>query len=116
MLVITRKIGQEIWIGDDIRISIREVRGRQVRIAISAPQGVSIVRPETVPTDRTADLLALKFPTPSASAIPRIPSSPQLPAVKPMLTLPEDIPPAKDVLAALPPRPLRTNRRPPRVL
>ena len=46
MLTLTRKSGECIRIGDDIRIVIRDVRGRQVRIGIEAPGDVPIHREE----------------------------------------------------------------------
>ena len=46
MLVLTRKIGQSIVIGDDIEVVVLEVRGEQVRIGIRAPKTVSVHRKE----------------------------------------------------------------------
>lgn len=46
MLTLTRKVGQKIRIGDDIEIVVREIRGRQVRLGISAPQGLPVYREE----------------------------------------------------------------------
>lgn len=46
MLTLTRKVGQKIRIGDDIEIVVREIRGRQVRLGISAPQGTPVYREE----------------------------------------------------------------------
>lgn len=46
MLTLTRKSGECIRIGDEIRIVIREVRGRQVRVGIEAPGDVKIHREE----------------------------------------------------------------------
>ncbi len=46
MLTLTRKSGESVRIGDEIRIVIREVRGRQVRIGFEAPGDVSIHREE----------------------------------------------------------------------
>ena len=46
MLVLTRKIKESIIINDDIKIEILEVRGRQVRIGISAPETVIVHREE----------------------------------------------------------------------
>lgn len=46
MLTLTRKAGQKIRIGDEIEIVVREVRGRQVRIGISAPDGLPVYREE----------------------------------------------------------------------
>lgn len=49
MLVLSRKRGQELVIGDDIRIVINRVSGNRVTIGIQAPQAVSIVRGELSP-------------------------------------------------------------------
>jgi carbon storage regulator CsrA len=49
MLVLSRKKGQELVIGDDIRIVINRVTGNRVTIGIEAPGGVSIVRGELTP-------------------------------------------------------------------
>ncbi|MDD4802881.1 MAG: carbon storage regulator CsrA [Syntrophomonas sp.] len=46
MLVLSRKKGESIIIGDDIRISIVDVQGDNVRIGIDAPKNVSIYRQE----------------------------------------------------------------------
>ena len=46
MLTLTRRVGEIIRIGDDIRIVVREVKGKQVRIGIEAPSSVPIHREE----------------------------------------------------------------------
>ena len=46
MLVLTRKIGESIIIGDDIKIIIVENRGSQVKIGIDAPRDVPVHREE----------------------------------------------------------------------
>ena len=46
MLVLTRRLGEEIRVGDDIRIKVASIRGSRVRIAIEAPKGLSIQRQE----------------------------------------------------------------------
>lgn len=46
MLTLTRKAGQKIRIGEDIEIVVREIRGRQVRLGISAPNGLPVYREE----------------------------------------------------------------------
>jgi carbon storage regulator len=46
MLVLSRREGQRIVIGDGIEITVAEVQGSRVRIAISAPKDVRIVRGE----------------------------------------------------------------------
>jgi carbon storage regulator len=46
MLVLTRKYGEKIMIGDDIVITVLEARGDAVRVGIEAPAGVSLKRAE----------------------------------------------------------------------
>lgn len=46
MLVLSRKIGESIWIGDDIIIRIADIKGDMVRVAIEAPKEVKIFRGE----------------------------------------------------------------------
>lgn len=46
MLVVTRKAGEQIVIGDNITVTVLEIRGRQVKIGIQAPDSVRIVRAE----------------------------------------------------------------------
>ena len=46
MLILSRKINEKIMIGDDISISIIEVRGDQVRIGVDAPKNVKVYRQE----------------------------------------------------------------------
>ena len=49
MLIITRKTNQKIHIGSDITIEVVDIRGSQVRIGISAPKDVLVLREELVP-------------------------------------------------------------------
>lgn len=46
MLVLSRKEGEEIVIGDDIRVTISKISGSRIRVAIDAPDQVSIRRGE----------------------------------------------------------------------
>ena len=46
MLVLTRKLDQSIKIGDDIEITVVEVRGDQVRLGVAAPRDVTVHRRE----------------------------------------------------------------------
>jgi carbon storage regulator len=46
MLILTRKPGQAIRIGNDVIISVKEIRGRQVRLGIEAPNNVPVYREE----------------------------------------------------------------------
>ncbi|MBC7819205.1 MAG: carbon storage regulator CsrA [Planctomycetaceae bacterium] len=55
MLVLARRVGEEIVIGDDIRVTVLEVRGNQVRLGIVAPKSVRVLRQEI--ENRPADLV-----------------------------------------------------------
>ena len=46
MLIFTRRIGEEIRIGNDIRVRIVDIKGKQVRLGIEAPPEVIIHREE----------------------------------------------------------------------
>jgi len=46
MLILTRKIGECITIGDDIKVHVVEIRGKQVRLGIEAPTHAPIYRQE----------------------------------------------------------------------
>ncbi len=46
MLILTRKLGESITIGDEIRVSVLGIRGRQVRLGIEAPAKVVVHREE----------------------------------------------------------------------
>lgn len=46
MLILTRRPGESIKIGDDITVTVREVKGREVRIAFEAPPHVKVWREE----------------------------------------------------------------------
>ena len=54
MLVLSRRVGQGLLIGPDVRIIINGLRGDQVSLAISAPVALRIIRPEVLrtPADR----------------------------------------------------------------
>jgi carbon storage regulator len=70
VLVLTRRANQSIMIGDDVVVTVLEVRGEQVRLGIRAPRSVDVHREEvfaalhgagnaaaTTPSDDTLDEL-----------------------------------------------------------
>ncbi len=57
MLILNRKVDQSIWIGKDIKITLTEIRGNQVRIGIEAPKGVKILREELHAVDKAGVVL-----------------------------------------------------------
>ncbi len=46
MLVLQRKIGQSIYIGEDIKITIQDIASDKVKISIEAPKDITIAREE----------------------------------------------------------------------
>ena len=46
MLILTRRSGQTIFIGDDVRVTVLDIKGNQVRIGIEAPDAVAVHREE----------------------------------------------------------------------
>ena len=46
MLVLSRKSGERVWIGDQIAVTILQISGGSVRVGIDAPTDVPIVREE----------------------------------------------------------------------
>jgi carbon storage regulator len=58
MLVLTRKRGEQILIGDDIVITILDAKGDSVRVGIDAPRGVVIHRLEVMQAVTEANLEA----------------------------------------------------------
>lgn len=53
MLVLSRKLGEKIMIGDDIVITIVKIDHSNVRIGIEAPQHVAVAREEVIRNDPT---------------------------------------------------------------
>jgi carbon storage regulator len=54
MLVLTRKTGESIHVGDDVEIVVEEIGHNQVRIGIDAPEEVPIYREEIYETNRAS--------------------------------------------------------------
>ncbi|MEM9941695.1 MAG: carbon storage regulator [Planctomycetota bacterium] len=56
MLVLSRKLNQEILIGDNIRISVLKIKGNTVRLGIEAPREVHVVRGELEPKPQNLEI------------------------------------------------------------
>ena len=61
MLILTRKVGESILIGDNIRVAVLEVRGRQIRLGIDAPADVVVLREEIAQRLANENLRAASF-------------------------------------------------------
>ena len=46
MLILTRKQGESVAIGDDIQVTVVEIQGKQVKLGVKAPREVSVHRQE----------------------------------------------------------------------
>lgn len=46
MLILTRRVGETLIIGDDVSVTVLGVKGNQVRLGINAPKDVSVHREE----------------------------------------------------------------------
>lgn len=58
MLILTRKLGEQIAIGDDIRITLLEMKGAQVKLGIEAPRSIGIYRNEIYEKIVTENLIS----------------------------------------------------------
>lgn len=52
MLVLTRTVGEELIIGDNIRVRVSEIKGGRIKLAVEAPRTVKVRRQE-VPAETT---------------------------------------------------------------
>jgi carbon storage regulator len=46
MLILTRRVGEILMIGDDVTVTVLEVRGNQIRLGVNAPKDVAVHREE----------------------------------------------------------------------
>jgi carbon storage regulator len=63
MLVLSRKVGEEIIIADNIRVRVVSIQGNQIRLGLTAPREVSIQREELL---LRGDHRAPRLPQPDA--------------------------------------------------
>ena len=63
MLILSRKVDQKIKIGDDITLSIIEIRGDQVKIGVEAPKSVKVFRQEVLEAIQSENIAAATQPS-----------------------------------------------------
>jgi flagellar assembly factor FliW len=61
MLILTRKVGESILVGDNIRLVVLEIRGRQIRLGIEAPADIVVLREEIAQRLTDENLRAASF-------------------------------------------------------
>jgi carbon storage regulator len=49
MLILTRKIGEDVIIADDIKVTVLGLKGKQIKLGIKAPKEISVYREEIYP-------------------------------------------------------------------
>ncbi len=62
MLILSRKLNEKIIIGDDIEISVLEMKGEHVKLGIMAPQSVKVYRYEVYQAIQNENQAAAKAP------------------------------------------------------
>ena len=70
MLIITRRAGERIMVGDDVVVEIMEIVGNSVRVGISAPRSIPVYREEIYTAVRdenraAADASSVELPRPA---------------------------------------------------
>ena len=74
MLVLTRRTGESIHIGDDVVVTVLDVRNDQVRIGIQAPRSVKVQREELVRQVREDNTAAAASAQRAARLVGRMPA------------------------------------------
>jgi carbon storage regulator len=68
MLILSRKSNEKIMIGDDIAVTILEIRGDQVRVGVDAPKQVKVYRQEVF------DLIKIENQAAAAVQVAKLPA------------------------------------------
>lgn len=76
MLILTRKIGESVYIGDDVKVTIIEFKGNQARLGFDAPKHVRIyreeIRQQILEENQRAAAAALGDTSPTGSNAPAV--------------------------------------------
>lgn len=72
MLILTRKLGESITIGDDIKITFLEAKGKQVKLGVEAPPQVAVHREEIYHLIREQNIQAVKVASVEKGILPDI--------------------------------------------
>jgi carbon storage regulator len=55
VLILTRRIGESLNIGDDVKVTVLSVQGQQIRLGVSAPKEVAVHREEVYERIKSAN-------------------------------------------------------------
>lgn len=72
MLILSRKTDQQIKIGDDITLTIIEIRGDQVKIGVEAPKSIKVFRQEVFSAIKSENTAALNVNTDSIGVLSKM--------------------------------------------
>ena len=72
MLILTRKLGESITIGDDIKITFLEAKGKQVKLGIEAPSNIAVYREEVYNLIKEQNIQAVKVANIEKGTLPDI--------------------------------------------
>jgi carbon storage regulator len=86
MLVLSRRVGERLLIGDDVVVTVIEVRNDGVRLGIEAPREIRVHRAEVLDAVRRANAEAVEADDEAAAAlrklVPPLPGPPKEPPAK----------------------------------
>jgi len=71
MLILTRRVGETLMIGDSVTVTILGVKGNQVRVGITAPKDVAVHREEIFQRIGREGSTAGGDPSPDTSGLPQ---------------------------------------------
>ena len=72
MLILTRKAGETIRIGSEIKVQVLEIKGNQIRIGIEAPRNIAVHRQEVYEQIQQENLDAAKSAPQNLSGLTKI--------------------------------------------
>jgi carbon storage regulator len=70
MLILARRIGENMRIGEDVTVTVLAVKGNQVRLGVNAPKSIAVHR-EEIYLRIAAETAAAKYP--ETAAVPELP-------------------------------------------